>query len=96
MPDPFRTLTNSRREPPAIHSSETEILDYRDRVAFAASLIRDHELRLWFERDESIARQIAVLVPECTVFTIPRAAMMVDRLDRPPSWRRGASSDAQL
>lgn len=91
MQDPFSPLTDGRRYPLRFAESETEILDFRDRVAFAASLIRDHELRLWFERDESLARRIAALCPECTVFTIPAAALLIDNLNRPPAWRRRRS-----
>jgi len=92
----FDPLQQWRRHPLRIPKSETEILDIQDRVAFAAALIRDHELRLWFERDEALARQIAGLCPECTVFTIPRAAMMIDRLNKPPSWRRKHGSDVRF
>ncbi len=84
----FDPLQQWRRQPLRIPKSETEILDVQDRVAFAAPLIRDHELRLWFERDEALARQIAAICPECKVFTIPGAAMMIDGLNEPPAWRR--------
>ena len=90
MQDAFRPLFSWRREPIRLVRAETEIIDFQDRVAFAAGLIRDHELRLWFERDESTARAVARLCPECTVFTIPTGAYLIDRLGGPPAWRRSA------
>ena len=92
----FDPIQNWRRHPLRIHKSETEILDFQDRVAFAAGLIRDHELRLWFEQNETVARQIAAICPECIVFTIPQAAMMIDGLNRTPAWRRRHRTDLRL
>ena len=92
----FEPIQNWRRHPLRIPKSETEILDIQDSVAFAAGLIRDHELRLWFEQNEAIARQIAAICPECTVFTIPHAAMMIDGLNRTPAWRRHRLTNVRL
>lgn len=70
------------------HRDRGEQLDYRDRAALAAALIRDHELRLWFEPNNAIAERIQALCPMCAVYTVGIGAAMTDELDRPPPWRR--------
>ena len=93
MNDPFRQLLRWYDRPQARAQSggEHELIEYRDRVTLAASLIRDHELRVWFEQDWGTALQISRLRPECTVFSVDPGALLVDRLGSQPPWRRGTS-----
>lgn len=90
MTDPLRSPLGwpGRSGLSRLAKSETEQIERRDRVSYAASLIRDHELRLWFERDWSTADLIASRCPECVVFSIPTGAFWIDDLDQPPPWRR--------
>jgi len=90
MADPLRSPLGwpGQNGPTRIAKSETEQVERLDRVSFAASLIRDHELRLWFERDWLTAELIAARCPECVVYSIPTGALWIDNLDAPPPWRR--------
>jgi len=98
MQDPLRHLLGRSLDDARIpwRESEQEIIDYRDRVAFAASVIRNHELRLWFERDWPTARRIQEFCPECLVMSVPTPALWIDRLDEPPPWRRRGRGGPRL
>ncbi len=93
MQDPIRQLFgwNNPSGPQPGEQSEHQLIEYQDRVEFALDLIRRHKLRLWFEPDWQTAEPIAEAAPECTVFSIPDGARIVDQLDSPPPWRRQAS-----
>jgi hypothetical protein len=98
MSDPIRSLLGWL-EPRGLArnaGSDTELIEYRDRVDFAVSLIRNHEIALWFERDWLVAELIAARCPECTVMSIPTGAIWIDELDRPPPWRRPRQSNGIL
>lgn len=90
MQDPFKQLSEWYRDPgrDIPRDADSEIIIHQDPVAFAASLIQDHELRLWFEPDWALASLIAERCPACQVFSIEAGAMLVDRLADPPPWRR--------
>jgi len=97
MSDPLRCLYGSPQAAGDLPSDTPhELIEYRDRVAFAAALIRDHELRLWFESNWRLARQIARLCPECQVFSIPTGARWIDALDSPPAWLRRREVGAEI
>ncbi|MGC8666690.1 MAG: hypothetical protein ACP5VE_01055 [Chthonomonadales bacterium] len=90
MQDPIRQIFswNNPYCPRRSEKSEHELIEYRDRVEFALTLIRRHELRLWFEPDWRTAVPIAQAAPQCAVFSIPDGARIIDELDQPPPWRR--------
>jgi hypothetical protein len=97
MSDPFGSLFGSRRPlHQRLDPSESEQIEPADRVAQAAALIRDQEIRLWFERDWQTARAIARLCPECCVCSIPWGAYQINALDKPPPWRRSRKTDPTL
>jgi hypothetical protein len=89
MYDPFRALTRwtDRGALDRFRTTDTEEIVFRDRVQYAVSLIRDHELRLWFEADWSAALRISQICPRCQVYSIPPGARLVDDLNAPPPWR---------
>ncbi len=88
MSDPIRNLLGwlEPRGRMRIAKSDTELIEHRDRVEFAVSLIRNHELGLWFERDWPIAELIAARCPECIVMSIPTGAIWIDEMDKPTPW----------
>jgi hypothetical protein len=77
-----------RRWDEEAQSPAHELIERRDRVAYAVGLIRDLELPMWFEQDWAAAGAIAMQCPACTVFSIPPEALLIDDLDRMPEWRR--------
>jgi hypothetical protein len=89
MSDPLRPLSDWFGQEDSARKTDpsTELIDYRDRVAYAASLIRDHELRLWFEPNWFLATLISRCCPECAVYSIPPEAAILDDLHAPPPWR---------
>lgn len=90
MTDPIRGLTNWLQNLGLLRlkKSKTELIEHRDAVDYASGLIRNYELRLWFERDWRTAGQIAERTPECLIFSIPDGAYWIDELNVPPPWRQ--------
>src|SRR5437870_2499146 len=98
MSDPLRPFSRwlEQHGIAPFDGSETEQIEHRDRVSYAAETIRNYELRLWFERDWHIASLIAKRCPECMVYSIPQAAFWIDDLDSPPPWRRRRSENGEV
>lgn len=98
MSDPLDPLFGKslRRYPAPIQRSETEQIEIVDRVSYAETLIRDYELRIWYERDWWTAVQIAQRCPMCAVFSVPLGARWFSRLDEPPPWRRGKGDNGEV
>jgi hypothetical protein len=88
MSDPLDPLWGKLQRPPLtpIRRGETEQIEIMDRVSYAETLIREHELPVWYERDWWTAVQIARRCPMCAVFSVPLGARWFSHLDEPPPW----------
>ncbi len=91
--DPFRPLGGGGAARKIRLKQETVILRRQDPLHFAAEMISRHELRVWFEPNWSLARQLAFRFPHCTIVSIPTESY-TPNLWKTPSWRRRPPDNA--
>ena len=91
--DPFRPFGGTPRK--ILLKEETVLLRRQDPLNFAAEMISRHELRVWFEPDWRLARQLALWFPLCTVVSIPLESNTVAHT-KTPAWRRAKSNGASV